>query len=184
MNPKHSNRGATRRSRAPSWAALALLAFALPAHALDSDRRKPIELTADQARMNQTTGVGVYTGNVVLVQGTMKITGDKMTLYTAEGGDLSKAVVVGDLATYRQLPEGEQEYVQAEAPEMEYQAKQPAFVLLTGGATMTQAKDRFQGDTIRYDISEDTVTAEGRDGRVRILIHPKPDRPAGGADSR
>lgn len=150
---------------------LACLAAA-PALALDSDRQQPLELTADQAEMNQATGVGVYTGDVVLVQGTMTITGDKMTVYTTPGGDLSKVIVLGQPATYRQLPEGEQEYVDAEAPRMEYHAEQPEFVLLSGGASMLQAKDRFQGETIRYDVAANTV--EGA-GRVKMVIHPKPD---------
>src|SRR5690606_18924806 len=72
--------------------------LAAPAHA--SERRLPIELEADRAEMSQTTGTGVYTGNVVLTQGDMVITGDRMTVYTSATRELERVVVEGNLAEF------------------------------------------------------------------------------------
>lgn len=156
--------------------ALLLGALAQPVSALDSDRQKPVELTASRAEMNQATGVGVYTGNVVLTQGTMRITADKMTVHTTPGGDLARVVAEGDTASFRQLPEGQKEYVNARAPYMEYVPQAPGHVLLRGGAILTQGKNEFAGEVIRYDMQRDTVIADaGKNGeeRIRITFFPE-----------
>ena len=168
------------RSLANGLAAALLLAAALPAYALSSDRNQPVQLEAREARLDNATGVSVYTGDVVLVQGTLRITGDKMTVHTGPGGTLRKVVVEGERATFRQLPDGEQQYMNAQAPRMEYQASEPRFVDLSGGAELKQGKNTFSGEHIRYDIEADRVDAQSKPGsqeRIQIIFHPedKPD---------
>lgn len=176
------------RARSTLLCGLLLGALALPAPALDRDRAEPVELSAERAEMNNATGVGVYTGDVVLTQGTMRITADKMTVHTTPSGELARVIAEGDDATFRQLPEGQRDYVHARAPYMEYQPQAPGHVVLRGGAVLTQGKNRFAGDVIRYDMRQDTVTAQSADGsdrRIRITFFPEKtpsgDRPAGDA---
>lgn len=165
----------------PHWpirllSALLLGVLALPALALDSDRQQPLELSAQRAEMNNVTGVSVYTGDVVLVQGTMRITADKMTVHTTAGGDLARVIAEGKSATFRQLPEGQQEYVNARASHMEYQPQEPGHVLLQGNAVLTQGKNEFKGEAIRYDMQKDTVIAQSpknSDQRIRITFFPE-----------
>jgi lipopolysaccharide export system protein LptA len=165
--------------------ALLLAALALPALALDSDRSKPLELSAEHAEMNNATGVSVYTGDVVLTQGTMRITADKMTVYTTAGGDLARVIAEGKNATFRQLPEGQQLHVTARAPDMEYRPLAPGYVLLQGGAVLTQGKNEFKGETIRYDMQKDTVVAQAaKDSDQRIRITFFPDKEPAGGDSK
>ncbi|KAB7623823.1 lipopolysaccharide transport periplasmic protein LptA [Alkalilimnicola sp. S0819] len=159
---------------------LALLVLALPlaAGALESDREQPIELEADRAEMDNVSGVSVYTGNVILTQGTLKITGDKMTVYQTEGGELDKAYVDGRPATYQQLPDDQPLPVKARAPRMEYYASGPERVRLLQGGLITQGQDEFEGETIVYLVQEDRMQAErgeGEDQRIRIKFFPKED---------
>jgi lipopolysaccharide export system protein LptA len=161
------------------------LLLAGQAAAKESDRNQPIELNADRAEMNNATGVGVYTGNVVLTQGTMRITADRMTVHTTPEGQIARAVAEGKQATFRQLPEGQSEYVHARAPRMEYRLQPGTRVDLTGGATLTQGKNEFSGQTIHYDVDADIVTAQSGEQaqeRVRITFHPrqKTDQSDGG----
>jgi len=152
-----------------------VLAMPLAAHALSSDRTKPVNLTADKAKLNNATGVSVYTGNVVLTQGTLKITGDKLTVYTNKNHQLEKAVVVGNLATYQQLPDGQKQYVHATAPRMEYYANGPERIRLLDGATLTQGKNRFTGKEVDYNVEKDLVNATSGNGggkRIKITIYP------------
>lgn len=167
--------------------ALLLAALALPAAALDSDRSQPVELNADHAQMNNATGVGIYTGDVVLTQGTMRITADKMTVYTTPEGRLQRVVAEGRKATYRQLPEGQRDYVNASAPYMEYHPEASGYVLLRGGAELTQGKNTFSGETIRYDIQQDTVVAKSdKDSgqRIRITFFPEEEGEGGGNNTQ
>jgi lipopolysaccharide export system protein LptA len=161
--------------------ALLLATLTLPAAALDSDRRQPVQLSARRAEMNNATGVGVYTGAVVLTQGSMRITANKMTVYTAPGGDLSRVVAEGEgeNATFRQLPEGQRQYIDARAPYMEYRPQTPGHVLLKGGAVLTQGKNEFTGEVIRYDLRQNTViaqSAQGSDQRIRITFFPEKEK--------
>jgi lipopolysaccharide export system protein LptA len=159
---------------------LLLLGSALPAAALDSDRAQAVELNARHAEMNNATGIGIYTGDVVLTQGTMRLTADRMTVYTTEDGDLKRVVAEGRDATFRQLPEGQQQYVNARAPYMEYQPQAPGHILLRQGAVLTQGKNEFKGETIRYDMQKDPVIAEsGKDNGNRVHITFFPEKKEG-----
>ena len=154
----------------------ALLALTLPlaAAALSSDKEQPMELTADQAELDNATGVSVYTGNVVLTQGTLEI-----TVHQNSDGELEKVLVDGRPATYQQLPDDEPLPVRARAPRMEYYSTAPKRVKLLRGATLTQGKNRFDGQTIVYFSQQDRVEAEGGktdDGRIRIKFFPNQDK--------
>lgn len=172
----------TMRRRCPSLLAFAVAALLSgPATALDSDRQQPAQLVADRAEMNNATGVGIYTGNVVLTQGTLRMSADRMTVYTTPEGEIRRVVSEGDPATFRQLPEGQSEHVNARAPRMEYRLQAPASIDLTGGALLTQGKNQFAGEVVHYDVAKDVVTARG-DGesqeRIRITFFPKQDAKA------
>lgn len=167
---------AVMHRRPAKLALLACLLLAAPVWAKQSDRAQPIQLDADRAEMNNATGVGVYTGNVVLTQGTMRITADRMTVHTTPEGQIARAIAEGKQATFRQLPEGQSEYVHARAPRMEYRLQPGTRVDLTGGATLTQGKNEFSGQVIQYDVDADIVTAQSGQQpqeRVRITFHPK-----------
>ena len=138
------------------------------------DQDQPVQLSADKAELNNTTGVSVYTGSVVLTQGSMTIRGDKMTVHTDAQHQLEKAVVVGQPATYEQLPEGETEKVHAEAPRMEYYAASPERIVLMNGAKLWQGKNTFTGEHIVYEVAADKVNAQSGDNqRIHITLFPK-----------
>ena len=171
-----SHRGGPGRLARHAWPLLAALAFAPGAAALDSDRRQPIDLKADRAELDNAAGVSVYTGDVVLTQGTLTLTGDVMRVYTGDDRRVDRIEVDGTPATYSQLPEGETEYVDAEAPRMEYYARDPERIRLLQGAVLTQGRDRFAAQTIVYDVEADQVTADGDQGqRIHITIYPEND---------
>ena len=50
-----------------------LLAVSLQAHALESDRKQPIEIEADQGELDQKNQSTTFSGNVVIKQGTLNI---------------------------------------------------------------------------------------------------------------
>ena len=138
------------------------------------DGDQPVHLSADNAELNNTTGVSVYTGNVVLTQGSMTIRGDKMTVHTDAQHQLQKAVVIGQPATYEQLPEGKTEKVHAQAPRMEYYAGGPERVVLLDGAKLWQGKNTFTGEHIVYQVAADKVNAQSGDNqRIHITLYPK-----------
>ena len=64
----------------PLFFSLALACASSVAMALPSDREQPIRVQADSAELDERQGVAVYRGSVVITQGTLKITGDTVTI--------------------------------------------------------------------------------------------------------
>ncbi|MDN5848717.1 MAG: lipopolysaccharide transport periplasmic protein LptA, partial [Nitrococcus sp.] len=150
------------------------------ASARDSDRDQPIMLSADRAEIDNIKGVSVYRGDVILTQGTLKITGDVMYVYyVPDSRELHHIVMQGHPASYRELPEGERKYVHAQAPRMEYYAAGPRRIRLLQGATLWQGRNTFHGKEVVYNIEADQVVARsGKDkaSRIHITIYPKQQR--------
>lgn len=153
--------------------------------ALATDRDQAIELEADRADIDDLKGISVYTGNVVLVQGSLVIKAHKLTLYNDKNKKLEKAVAVGGtgkLATFKQRPEGKDKDLRARARTMIYFLNKDKIHLLKQ-AHVWQGGDTFSGDKIIYDTKQETVIASSQKdqqgkpvktgSRVKVTIQPK-----------
>jgi lipopolysaccharide export system protein LptA len=185
MNGQSSN-----RARATDRAALALwLCLALPVFALTTDKDQPIEVEADSAELDEVKNVSIYRGNVIVTQGSIRMTGDVMTVYQTETDDLDYLIMEGRPATYRQLPDDSEIYDEAEALRMEYYELKNR-VVLVDKAVVTQEGLRFSGDRIEYDTELSKVKAWSRPPaetagaapdqapreRVKIIIKKKDEK--------
>jgi len=159
--------------------ALTILLTALPpARAREADRSEPATIEADRAEIERPDGLQRYFGDVVFVQGSLRITGDEMTV-RAPGGVVEFAETIGRPATSRQQTD-EGEIVDAEARRIEYHADEQ-LVILTGDAIVTRAGERFSAGRIRYRTDTGRVVAgpdsgsspEDESERVRIRIEPE-----------
>lgn len=155
------------------------LVFPLMVHGLPADRRQPIELEADRAELDESTGIAIYRGRVVLSQGSLRLWADTLTIQTGSGGFV-KAVAVGTPARFEQQPKPDSEIVRGEARTVEYEGRDQ-HLLLVDQAQLEQGRNRFNGHRIEYDLAQDTVTASGGDGthpgRVRMVITPPEENP-------
>lgn len=157
-----------------------------PAAALKSDRDQPIEIEADFAELDDEEGTTVYIGNVIVTQGSIRMTGDRLRVNFTEERDLKDAYMEGRPATFRQTPDDSPEDVEGEALLIEYQALE-SFLSLIEKAKVTQGERLFQGHRINYDTEKSIITARSaragsadkdeqpkeKSGRVRIIIPPK-----------
>lgn len=155
----------------------ALLLLCLPtlAYGLASDRDQPITIEANTATLKEKEGISIYQGNVYLNQGTLKLHGDTMTVYTKDD-HIEKAVLTGNPATSVQRPDGQDVDQHAEAQRMEYQAA-GGFMILTGAARVWQTDGKeLRSEKIIYDITKNTANAGHSSGgdRVHITLQPKP----------
>lgn len=151
--------------------------------ALTTDQDQPIEIEADTAELDDQKGVTTYTGNVIVTQGSIRMTGDKMTVYYTKDNDLDTVIMEGRPATYRQLPDKSEDYDEAEALRMEYYGLKNLIVLINN-AVVKQKDVRFSGSRIEYDTEHSQIRARGQaesgaekssgsGGRVKITIKPK-----------
>jgi lipopolysaccharide export system protein LptA len=151
-------------------------AWALPCWALSSDRDQPIELEADSARIDERTGVSVYTGNVKLIQGSRRLNAERLTVERTGQGD--RLVAEGQPATFSQQPDDKPQPMEGRALNIDYHTGQER-VILTGEAEVWQGGNRFASERIVYDVTSDTVrggqaSPGSKPGeRVRITIQPQ-----------
>jgi lipopolysaccharide export system protein LptA len=172
--PFPTTSAARARGRRAAVLGLLLLAGCLPAAALEDDERQPLYLEADTAELEDAKAESVYTGNVVVQQGSLQIRADEVTVRHREDRRPEHIIAVGKPATYSQDLEGEERPVQAEALRMEYDAEKDEITLI-GEAVVYQGKDTFRNDRIVYDRANARVKAgaevQGKE-RVKILLHP------------
>lgn len=164
--------------------ALALLPSTLLA--LSSDSEKPMEILANSAELDDKKGVTIYRGDVEVTQGTLFMSGHTLTIYYDENQELDRAIMEGDRAYYKQLPDDSKVYDEAWAQRMEYYSDD-SMIILIDDAKVVQEDVTFTGKRIEYDTVASRVIAksEGRtgadkqgtgkteDGRVRVIISPK-----------
>lgn len=142
--------------------------------ALATDRDQPLELEADEAELDNSTGVSIYTGNVVVVQGSMRLEADKLVVH-AKDGDVQSMEATGQPAYFRQRPEGEDKDIEGGGLRIDYRSSDSK-VILTGKAWVNQGKDELRGARIEYDIDAERVVAnraQGGEQRVRIILQPR-----------
>lgn len=145
-----------------------------------ADRDKPIDLEADNLSVNDAKKTSVYTGNVILTQGTLVIHADKLVVREDSEG-FQHSTSYGNPTTFRQKMEGKDEYITGSGQRIEYDARLDK-VQLYVKAWVKRGEDIVNGDYILYDANSEyaeviggpqTATTENPKGRVHAVIQPK-----------
>jgi lipopolysaccharide export system protein LptA len=176
--------------------AVATLAACLSVQAEKADREKPMVVEADRpGTVDMQRKVVVFNGNVVIVQGTMRIAAERVEV--RELGDGKRTAVATGAparqATFRQKRDGVDETIEAVADRIEYDGATDA-LRFVGQATVrrmrgTQKADEIFGQTITWNnatevfrVEGGAVTPDNPSGRVRAILSPTPS--AGGGAGR
>ncbi|SES70620.1 lipopolysaccharide transport periplasmic protein LptA [Paracoccus homiensis] len=130
---------------------------------IEADTSAPVEVAADSLSVNQGDGSAVFTGNVVIGQGEMRLSADKVTVEYAQGGqDRIKSLhAVGNVT----LVSGADA---AEAAEGVYQVE-TGQVTLSGQVVLTQGRNVLTGDKMVVNLATGAAQV---DGRVRSVLQP------------
>lgn len=153
---------------------LLLMGTSMLAQALPDDRDQPIQITANKAVRDEKGGVTVYSGNVQLVQGSMELEAEKLTIFhTSE--DAEEIIAEGHPAKMRQQPEINKGIVNAHANVIKYFRNQERVHLQTD-ARIEQDGAVVAGDSIEYFIAKQLITAESdktkQGNKVVVVIPP------------
>lgn len=150
-----------------------------------ADRDKPIHLEADRATVEDvneedTSRISIFTGNVILTQGTMVIRADKVIMKEDDNG-FRYATALGDLVSFRQKRDGLNEYIEGWSRRVEFDNKTDQLELFRQ-ARLKRGQDEVKGDYISYNMTSEFFQVKGSnergvesgpDSRVRIVIQPK-----------
>ncbi|SDI42694.1 lipopolysaccharide transport periplasmic protein LptA [Pseudomonas panipatensis] len=150
------------------------------AWALPTDREQPIRVQADSAEMDDKQGVAVYRGDVVVTQGSMKLTGNTVTLKQNKGGEIEVVTSVGKPAYFEQKPAPDKELTKAYGLTIQYFVTQNR-VILIDQAKVIQEGNTFEGEKVIYDTQRQIVNAGRATGtqvttprpRIDMVIQPK-----------
>ena len=132
------------------------------AWALKTDKNQPINVRSDHGDFksdpdNNSNGTGIYTGHVVITQGSITLTADKAVLHVVNN-ELDTADVTGNPATFQQKPDNG-EMMHGTAMEITYNASKNEIVLITD-ARLTQAVTQTLSDTQTPHTADDTTMGE------------------------
>ena len=137
------------------------------------DTNAPINIQADHMKYEFQTGISEYTGNVLVTQSDIELTGDKV-IAIRQNKVLKNIKVTGSPASYRQLAE-DGSYITAQSQRMEYQADKSRLVL-TKRARLEQAGSLMESDQIIYDTVNEVVIAGDEKAKKRVNITITPEK--------
>ena len=157
---------------------LLLLSAPTLAWALPEDAQQPIQITADNARFDEKSGEALYRGNVQIIQGTLRVTGDTLTLKVDADGQLQTARTLGKQAHYEQKTDPAKGRVNADANEIIFDNNTGVITLL-GNAVLRQDKANFSGPRIVYSTVRKQIEATG-DSTQRVQLTFPPSARQGG----
>lgn len=147
------------------WAAAGLAQGAVvPFGGLRHDASLPVEISADQLKIDQGNGTVVFTGHVVIGQGEMRITAGKVVVeYAASNGKPTgriRRLVASDGVTVTNGAEA------AEAARAEYSIDN-AKIVMTGKVILTQGANALSSESMVIDLNTGTAAMSGR---VRSIL--------------
>lgn len=135
------------------------LSLAAPAAAEKSDREKEIQVLADRLSADDAKKEAVYEGNVIVTQGTMRITSARIVVREdAEG--FRKYVATGDPVTFRQKRDKVDDWIDGSAQRAEFDDRNDQ-LRLYNGARLRSSQGELAGDYISYDRGKEFFEVTG-----------------------
>lgn len=159
------------RPRASAFLLSFLLLASGLAAAKTSDRSQDMTIDSDTQHLTvDDNGTSVWTGNVLLRQGTLGINAARAEL-RQRNGDPSMAILTGSPVKLRQqMDDGS--WMDATADRMEYDLAGEVITFI-GNYTVTSAKGSNSGQRMVYNTKSGSMQAGGDGSRVRTVIKPK-----------
>jgi lipopolysaccharide export system protein LptA len=160
-----------------SFVTLIFISHSAPCWAEQADREKPIVAESDKLTLDNVKKISIFEGNVIITQGTMRITADRVQI-TEDKDGMRHASGTGNPCTFRQKRDGVDEYVDGHSQRFEYDGKIDRLELFEQ-AELKRGQDDVKGEYIAYDTVTEFFKVNGnasRDasgaGRVHAIIQP------------
>jgi lipopolysaccharide export system protein LptA len=159
---------------------LVALLFSANCYAGKDDFTKKIELASLYQNADGIAKRASYQGNVVIVQGSLKVSADELEIDASKGEGNEIFIATGNPAKYSQQQE-DGSIVTAHADKIEYH-RQTRSLTLEGNAEIKQNSSSVKGKSIKFNMELEQIIAQGSDqesGRVITTFQPvsKPKEP-------
>ncbi|MFN4129921.1 MAG: lipopolysaccharide transport periplasmic protein LptA [Paracoccaceae bacterium] len=121
---------------------------------LQQDTSLPVEVTSDSLSVDQASGAAVFTGNVAVKQGEMRLTAGTIRVeYTADGEGIDRLIASGGVTLASPTDA-------AEAAEAVYTIAS-GIVVMTGDVFLTQGSAAISGQKFTLNLQDGTGTMTG-----------------------
>ncbi len=176
-------------TRAALLLALALALAAAGAAAERGDREKEIVVGADRLTADDANRTSTFEGNVVVTQGTMRMTAGKVVV--REDAQRNKLYIAsGSPVTFRQKRDKVDEWVEGYAERAEFDDRDDVLRLFNK-ALVKSNQNEITGDFISYDMKREVAQVSGAppgkappaNARVKVIILP-PKKAAEGEEKK
>lgn len=127
------------------------------------DTKQPVEVTADTLAVNQNDGTAVFTGNVLVGQGQMRLSAPKVQVFYNEEGDRIERMKASGGVT---LVSGEDA---AEAANADYSID-TGMIHMSGDVLLVQRLSAITADRMVVDTKAGTANMQGR---VKTVLQQK-----------
>ncbi|EAR52984.1 hypothetical protein OG2516_10991 [Oceanicola granulosus HTCC2516] len=127
---------------------------------ISADPDAPVEVTADSLSVNREEGTAVFSGNVLIGQGELRISAAEVqVIYSEETGDITRLLASGGVTMVT-----ETEQAEAQTADYDIDAGQ---LVMEGDVLLTQGASALSAGRMVVDL--DTGAAQ-MDGRVRTVF--------------
>lgn len=122
---------------------------------IQQDTTAPVEVSADELNVDQETGEAIFSGNVVIVQGDMRLSAARvLVLYRQDQSGIERLEATGDV-TLVSGPDA------AESQRADYDID-TGVIVMTGDVLMAQGNNAIRSDRMTVDLDGGTARMEGR----------------------
>ena len=122
---------------------------------ISADPGAPVEVTADSLNVDQDSRSAVFSGNVVIGQGEMRISAAEVkVIYSDATGDIAQLLATGGV-TFVTATEA------AEAQSAEYNLT-TGMLILSGEVLLTQGASALSADQMTVNLETGTAQMQGR----------------------
>lgn len=127
---------------------------------IQENKDEPIEITSDSLEIDQNAGRAIFTDNVIIVQGDMRLTADKViAIYDTETSDMTDVEAIGNVV----FVSGEDA---AESERADYSVEDRT-IIMTGNVLVVQGPTAVTSDTMTVWLDDGTAQMSGR---VRTVL--------------
>lgn len=122
--------------------------------AINADPKAPVEMTADSLSVDQSTGKAVFSGNVKIGQGDLRMSaGEVKVVYSESSGQITNLDATGGV-TFVTPTEA------AEAQSAVYDLTS-GMLVMTGNVLLTQGQSTIASDKMTVNLKDGTARMEG-----------------------
>lgn len=155
---------------------LLLCVLPMAVFGLTSDEKAPIQITANEATVDQKAMVSVFNGNLVITRGSLIVHAEKGVASQDKHG-AKTLVLTGNPVTFVQTQD-DGSMIEGQANKFEYNS-QSNLAVLTGRARVRKGKNEVIGDTLTYNTQTQVYSAQANfgdgvkkstSGRITVIL--------------